>query len=91
LFQILLETLATLKYSNHLINFLTMKNLQALANALTTSKMTLLLPNDMLNIKGGCGCVHGGSNKIKSAKRTKSIKNSRCSGRKSSYTLAYVG
>ena len=45
-----------------------MKNLQTLANELASSKMTLLVSNDLLNIRGGCGCSHGGSNKIKSFK-----------------------
>jgi hypothetical protein len=45
-----------------------MKNLQTLANELASSKMTLLLSNDLLNIRGGCGCTSGGTNKIKSFK-----------------------
>jgi hypothetical protein len=44
-----------------------MKNLQTLANELASSKMTLLLTNDMLNIRGGNACS-GGTNKIKSIK-----------------------
>ena len=55
-----------------------MKNLQTLANELASSKMTLLVSNDMLNIRGGCGCTSGGTNKIKSIKvksfKTRSIK-----------------
>jgi hypothetical protein len=55
-----------------------MKNLQILANELASSKMTLLLSNDMLNIRGGCGCTSGGTNKIKSIKaksfKSRSIK-----------------
>ena len=48
-----------------------MKNLQTLANELAASKMTLVT-NDMLNLKGGCGCS-GGTHKAKSVK-TKSFK-----------------
>jgi hypothetical protein len=55
-----------------------MKNLQTLANELASSKMTLLVSNDMLNIRGGCGCSIGGTNKIKSIKaksfKSRSIK-----------------
>lgn len=49
-----------------------MKNLQTLANELASSKMTLLVSNDMLNIRGGSACS-GGTNKIKSIK-IKSLK-----------------
>ena len=48
-----------------------MKNLQALATELASNKMTLLVANDMLNIKGGCG---GGGSKKRSGKSKKSKK-----------------
>ena len=48
-----------------------MKNLQTLANELAASKMTLLLTNDLLNVRGGCGGHGGGSG----SKRNKSGKN----------------
>ena len=46
-----------------------MKNLQTLANELAADKMTLLVTNDMLNIRGG-----GGSNK-KSKKKSRKRSN----------------
>ena len=46
-----------------------MKNLQTLANELAADRMTLLVTNDMLNIKGG-----GGRSKKKSKKSKKSRK-----------------
>ena len=49
-----------------------MKNLQALATELAANKMTLLVTNDMLNIKGGGG--KGGSKK-KSNKKSKKKSN----------------
>jgi hypothetical protein len=49
-----------------------MKNLQTLANELATNKMTLLVTNDMLNLRGGCGSHNGGSRKKKSGKRKSS-------------------
>lgn len=51
-----------------------MKNLQTLANELAANKMTLLVTNDMLNIKGG-----GGSKK-KSKKKSKKSKKSNKGG-----------
>ena len=39
-----------------------MKNLQTLANELASSKMTILVANDQLNIIGGCGGYGGGGN-----------------------------
>jgi hypothetical protein len=43
-----------------------MRNLQTLANELAANKMTLVT-NDMLNLRGGCGCS-GGTHKAKSVK-----------------------
>ncbi len=51
-----------------------MKNLQTLAIELASGKMTLLVANDLLNIKGGCG---GGGSKKKSHKKSKKSKKSR--------------
>ena len=48
-----------------------MKNLQTLANELAADKMTLLVTNDMLNIRGGGGC-RGGSKKSKKKSKKKS-------------------
>ena len=48
-----------------------MKNLQTLANELAADRMTLLVTNDMLNIRGG-----GGSKK-RSKKKSKKSKKSR--------------
>ncbi len=56
-----------------------MKNLQTLANELASDKMTLLVANDMLNIKGGCG-YGGGSKKSHKSKKSKKSKKSRKGG-----------
>lgn len=52
-----------------------MKNLQSLAIELASNKMTLLVANDMLNIKGGKGCG-GGSKKSKKSRKSKKSKKS---------------
>ena len=60
-----------------------MKNLQALATELASNKMTLLVANDMLNIKGGKGC--GGGSKKKSGKKSKKSRKSRKSNKGGGY------
>ena len=45
-----------------------MKNLQTLANELAANKMTLLVTNDMLNVKGGGNSKRNKSGKKKSNK-----------------------
>ncbi len=61
-----------------------MKNLQALANELAASKMTLLVANDMLNIKGGTGCG-GGSKKSKKSHKSRKSRKSRKSSKGGGY------
>ena len=51
-----------------------MKNLQTLANELAANKMTLLVSNDMLNVKGGWSNSGHGSKKNKSGKNRGSKK-----------------
>ena len=59
-----------------------MKNLQSLANELAADNMTLLVANDMLNIKGGKGCGGGSkkSNKSKKSRKSRKSKKSRKGG-----------
>jgi hypothetical protein len=58
-----------------------MKNLQTLATELATSKMQLLVPNEMLNIRGGKKGSKKGSKKGRSKKGTKKgTKNNYCGG-----------
>ncbi len=61
-----------------------MKNLQSLANELVAGKMTLLVANDMLNIKGGGGCS-GGSKKSKKSKKSRKSRKSRKSNKSGGY------
>jgi hypothetical protein len=79
-----------------------MKNLKSLATDLVANNMTILVATDMLNIRGGCGCISNGTNKVKSAKKGKSFKSGGSgrkgggSGKKGGYgcggsTWAYVG
>ncbi len=56
-----------------------MKNLQTLANELAAGKMTLLVTNDMLNIRGGGGCG-GSKKKSKKSRKSKKSKKSRRGG-----------
>lgn len=51
-----------------------MKNLQTLASELAANKMTLLVANDMLNVKGGWKNSGYGSKKNKSRKNRGSKK-----------------
>ena len=51
-----------------------MKNLQILANELAANKMTLLVTNDLLNVKGGWSNNGNGSKKNKSRKNSGSKK-----------------
>lgn len=66
-----------------------MKNLQALATELASNKMTVLVANDMLNIKGGCGCG-GGSKKSNKSKKSKKSKKSRKSNKGGGYGCGYT-
>lgn len=60
---------------------ISMSNLQTLANELATNKITLLVSNEMLNVKGGWGGGYGGgSHKNKSHKGSHKGSHKRGSG-----------